>query len=77
MKTKIKGQCFIEGCHRKAKVAHECLTCEKLDKPIHTVKACRIHQARAMQAIRRHALVAHPVNLVRAIVATLKGEDLE
>lgn len=75
--NKVKGPCFVEGCRRRARVQHECLTCEaKNPDEIHTVKACRKHGARAMQAIRRHALVAHPVNLLRATAAALKGEDV-
>ena len=65
-KTKIKGRCFVKSCRRKAKIKHECRTCEK-----HTILVCAIHGARGLQAIRRH-----PVNILRATVAALKGEDV-
>ncbi len=81
MKTTVKGPCFVKGCRRGAKVKYECRTCESLVEAskassVHTVKACRYHGGRGMQAIRRHALIKHPVNILRAGLAALKGEDL-
>jgi hypothetical protein len=80
-RIKIKGPCNIDGCRRKAKIKFDCLTCEALveagkTKTAFAVRVCKPHGARGQQRIRRHALVAHPVNILRAGLAALKGEDL-
>lgn len=62
-----------KACLRKARVMRECITCERQGKKFIT-KACRHHSLEAEAEIRRHALTAHPVNLVRFVVAKLKGE---
>jgi hypothetical protein len=78
-KKRLKERCSVSsGCNRKAQVKHECLTCLKLKAgTVFVVCGCRWHKAEALTIIKRHALTAHPVNMLRAGVAALKGEDIE
>ena len=76
---KLKERC--RSCRRRAKVKHECKTCIKLQEAgkvetVFTICACSFHAEKALQDMKKHALVAHPVNLLRAGVAALKGEDV-
>jgi len=80
-KKKLTTRCSHEGCSSRAKAKHECLTCEKLveagkAKTIFAVYACGNHQNEALASIKKHAMVGHPVNILRAIAAQLKGEDV-
>lgn len=80
-KPKITAKCSYDDCNRRAKAKHECITCEYLldagkVESVHTVYACGHHQAEGLAAMKRHALTAHPINIVRAAVAALKGEDV-
>ncbi len=57
------------------------MTCEQLrdagkktDAEVFTIQTCGLHRERALQIIKRHALVAHPINIVRATIAGLRGE---
>lgn len=72
---KLKERCC--SCRRRAKVKHECITCIELGREtVFTVCACFFHADSALQDIKKHTLVAHPVNLLRAGIAALKGEDV-
>lgn len=78
-KRRLSSPC--DFCKRRAKAKHECITCDWLKKDgktdaIFTVHACGHHQEEGMAKIRKHALVAHPINLIRAAIAALKGEDV-
>ena len=80
METSVKGRCHF--CSFAAKVERHCVTCEKITAkhPTHvpfSCKACRKHGEQALIAVKRHALTAHPSNLLRATVAALRGEDIE
>ncbi len=75
-KTKLKERCGHDGCYRRAQVKHECRTCDELGKEIFTVAACGHHATGAMEEIKRHCLVKHPVNILRGVGAALKGEDV-
>lgn len=70
---KIKGRCSYPECKAKARIQHDCLTCNS-----ETFRACKCEEHRiwAAEKIRRHALTAHPVNILRAMVAALRGEDV-
>lgn len=77
--TKIKKKC--QKCRKRAKVVHECLTCVALKEAgkrdeVFETAGCAQHAEAALQEIKRHALLAHPVNLLRAGIAALKGEDI-
>lgn len=73
-KKKALGICVF--CGRKAKAKHECLTCERQGKPVYTVCACRQHATEGQARIKRHVLVAHPSNMVRAVLHQLRGDDV-
>ncbi len=78
-KPKVTGTCY--ACASAAKTLHECVTCERLQKTkpehaIYSVATCRYHAAGALEEIKKHVLVAHPSNLLGAIGAALKGEDV-
>jgi hypothetical protein len=75
VKKKLTALCDHDECHRRAKAKHECLTCEKQEKAF-AVHACGHHADWGTQTIKRHALVKHPVNLLRAVGHQLKGEDI-
>lgn len=76
-----KGPCYHEGCKRNGGIIHHCITCEKLaaagkidpDK-IYRVQCCDTHAFKALERIKHHALIGHPVNILRATIAGLKGE---
>ncbi len=76
---KLKAKCG--HCQRRAQAKHECITCEKLIKAgkveaIFAVHACGHHQGEALAIMKKHVLTAHPVNILRGVVAQLKGEDV-
>lgn len=77
--TKIKKKC--QKCRKRAKVIHECRTCIALKEAgkrdeVFETTGCAQHAEEALQEIKKHALLAHPSNLLRASVAALKGEDV-
>lgn len=79
-----RGPCFKKGCALNGGILHECLTCEKLSEtsqvahgePIEVfkVQACTVHSDEGLKRVRRHAVTAHPANLLGVIAAGLKGE---
>ena len=76
-KRKFKELCSHDGCSRRAKAKHECLTCERLGaaEPF-AMFACGYHQNEVLAAVKKHALVKHPTNMLGAAWAALKGEDV-
>lgn len=82
-KYRPQGACFKKKCRRKSVGHLECLTCEKLAAhakikvdEIHTVHACDVHWTEGVAAARKHALTGHPANILRAVGAALKGEEV-
>lgn len=83
LKKRLKPRCSFEGCTRRSKQTHECLTCIRLheegelkeEKPM-VVHSCWRHTGQVIEELKRHALIKHPSNIVRATVAALKGEDV-
>ncbi len=41
-----------------------------------TIQACVVHSDEGLKKVRRHALTAHPANLLRVVAAGLKGEQI-
>ena len=68
------GTCSDPKCHARATSRHECQTCERLGLEVFEVTPCSAHYESELQRIKRHAMVGHPVNLLRAAIAGLKGE---
>lgn len=72
------------GCELDATSEHVCLTCEKLvaegragkgpDGGIYRRKVCPLHRGAALEAVRKHALVAHPINILKMAVAVVRGD---
>jgi len=80
-KKKLTARCDHPNCKRRAKSRRECLTCEKLveagkAESVFTLHACGYHQGNILERIKKHTLTAHPVNILRAMGAALKGEDV-
>ena len=75
-REKVDGNCDHKGCEASAKVKLECLTCEKSGKTVKTVRGCDSHAMWAQGKLRSHALVAHPVNMIGAVVSQLAGKDV-
>lgn len=80
---KVEGPCEHEGCTKKARGEHVCLTCEKLheagkleEPEIHRKRYCASHREAMLTKVRKHAVTAHPANLLRVIAAGLKGERI-
>jgi hypothetical protein len=73
---KVDGTCDHKDCEAGAKVKLECLTCEKAGKTVKTVRGCDSHSLWAQSKLRKHALAAHPVNLMGAVVGQLVGKDV-
>ncbi len=74
-----RGPCQHPDCPRKARNTSHCVTCEALKaagkrSDVVSVSFCLAHAEWGTTKIRRHALVKHPANLVRAGIASLKGE---
>lgn len=72
----VKETCFWEHCEQKGVHKVECITCEAAGKA-HVVFACVLHHPDALTAVKRHAVVKHPVNLLRVVAAGLRGDDIE
>ena len=67
--------CFHKKCDAPALALDECITCEKLGKSTR-IFSCGEHRQAGLNALRKHALVKHPANLLRVIAAGLKGEEI-
>lgn len=77
-----RGDCTItKKCDQRGGEIFHCITCENLrdagkrdaDK-VYTVQTCVAHRDKAIEKIKRHALISHPVNILRVTAAALKGE---
>lgn len=70
---------FVEKMKKKA-VADDVLleeTAQKFkDKEIFNVLCCGDHWEEGLRRTKRHAVTAHPVNLLRVVGAGLKGEKI-
>lgn len=79
--SEVKGPCSRKNCDRRAKIELHCKTCDDLavqkGRKLHSVKACREHGEWAIAKIKRHSLVAHPLNLLRATTHALGGGTFE
>lgn len=69
-------------CQKMDVARYECKTCESLvaagkDYKIFTTRGCAEHIEVARSKMRQHAMLGHPVNIVRAAAAALRGESLE
>lgn len=73
---RIHGTCSYEGCERKALQKHECRGCEAKGKDVFTLKTCQYHHEEIKGMMKKHAYTKHPVNLLRAVVAGLRGQDI-
>ena len=82
-----RGPCFKKGCQLNGGILHECLTCENLAKAaemagedhgivVFKIQCCTRHSDEGLKKVRRHALTAHPANLLRVVAAGLKGEQI-
>lgn len=72
----VKEACFEKDCKLKGVSKKECIACEKRGKA-HVIHHCVVHAGEAMTAIKRHVLLKHPVNMLRVVVAGLRGENIE
>lgn len=75
-----RGDCFDSECKERGGEKFHCITCESLRDAgkkkagdVFVIQTCVIHRDKAIEKIKKHALVAHPVNILRATVAGLKG----
>ncbi len=68
-------RCDFKGCELDGRNHHACITCEKLGKE-HKVHYCPLHRQETLGAVKRHALLKHPANLLRVVGAGLAGEDI-
>jgi hypothetical protein len=67
------GACFVDDCKVNGDETFHCKTCEAIGKTF-SVQTCPWHREDAAAKIKKHALTAHPVNLLRAVVAGLNGD---
>lgn len=76
----LPGPCDVEGCRQRGGELFECQTCldlaaaGKLTGEVFKRKPCVDHRDKALEQVRRHAVTAHPVNLLRVAAAALRGE---
>lgn len=77
-KERFKEKCSWRAedqiCTVRAVTKFECRTCEATGKEVFTLFSCAVHSPELQGQVRRHALVKHPVNIVRVAAAVLKGE---
>jgi hypothetical protein len=76
-----QGPCFIEGCKGRGGEIFHCRTCEALvaagkkkEDDVFRLQVCTQHRDEALWLMKRHALLAHPFNILRATGAALKGQ---
>lgn len=77
-----RGSCNVtKTCKQRGGEMFHCRTCEELrdagkktDDEVYRVQFCVGHRDKGIAKIKRHALLAHPVNILRVTVAGLKGE---
>ena len=77
-----RGKCTAtKRCEERGGEMFHCVTCENLrdagkleDDKVFRIQTCVPHRDHAVVRMKRHALVAHPVNILRVTVAALKGE---
>lgn len=80
--TPHQGPCFKKGCKQNGGTIHTCITCEKLASStsqggeVFQVQCCTVHYHDGLKKVRRHAITAHPANLLRVVAAGLRGEEI-
>lgn len=67
-------ECYVQDCATLGDLII-CVTCEKLGKDT-SWAACPAHWDQGVADMKKHALVGHPVNILRAVGAGLRGEDI-
>jgi hypothetical protein len=67
--------CFYPKCGKPALGMDECLTCIAQGKEM-KILSCAKHRQAGLSAVKKHALVKHPSNLLRVIAAGLAGEEI-
>jgi hypothetical protein len=70
----VSAACF--KCQNPGLAMDECLTCERLGRSKFRVFSCADHRQDGLRAVKKHALIKHPANLLRAIAAGLRGEEI-
>lgn len=78
-----KGPCFAKKCKQNGGTIHHCITCEELVRAgklaaedAFKVQCCAVHVHEGLKKVRRHAVTAHPANLLRVVAAGLRGEEI-
>lgn len=75
-----RGDCYAKGCEERGGEMLHCATCDALVaagkrlEPAFTIQACIYHRFDALAKMKTHTMVGHPANIVRAVMAGLKGE---
>lgn len=74
----------VPGCLLDAVTEHVCKTCEALveagkpgkgpDGTVYRRKVCEVHRGAGLEDVKKHALAAHPLNIVRMAAAIIKGD---
>jgi hypothetical protein len=76
-KNRDVGTCFHNGCPLNGDETFHCSTCEELEKKKpYRIQTCSLHRADAVAKIKRHVLVKHPSNLLKATGAVLAGREM-
>jgi hypothetical protein len=82
-KRGLLGTCSKPKCKRNAFSKFSCKTCEALlDEGrlcagnVVEYLFCSSHQDWAVERIKRHTMIGHPANVMRAIAAGLRGEEI-
>lgn len=78
---KPRPRCSHPECFAHSDQTQECLTCEALLKEgkcdeIFTVHWCMRHAAEMQRKMGKHVFVAHPINIPKAMMAALRGEEI-
>lgn len=73
--------CAQKGCHNRAMQVGHCRTCEAQVElgerdaaDVYRLPFCHEHRDWGITAVRRHAMLKHPANIGRAVLAGLRGE---
>ena len=74
----LKGPCYRDNCNFQGGEKFTCKTCERLSvDPPFSIQVCFLHREEAIATIKKHALIKHPVNIVRAAQENPGGMDAD
>lgn len=79
-RKRAKTTCLVKDCAQPIAAEGSCRTCEaqvelgkRTEAEVYKVAFCQFHLSEATAKLKRHALLAHPQNIPKAVLAGLTG----